>query len=245
VATLRPNGSSIAVYYVHSDQLGAPRRISRPSDNIVVWQWDSDPFGTTAPSEDPDGDGIAFIFNLRFPGQYYDAETGLNYNMARDFDPLTGRYIESDPIGLAGGVNTYAYAYASPLQWSDPSGLDPRQLDPNSEECKALARKIDNIRKDIDKRKREYEENPGKLPESVPGGKPRESREGHLGLIKDLEQILAQREREYAQKCGGQQCPDDSAIKNIAGALGISVTTYLIISEGSRLFPPRNLIPIP
>jgi hypothetical protein len=134
----------------------------------------------------------------------------------------------------------------NPLRWSDPSGLGPRQLDPNSEECKALARKIDNIRKDIEKRRREHAENPGKLPESVPGGKPRESREGHLGLIKDLEAILAQREAEYAAKCGGQQCPPDtSAIEDMAKMLGVSVGTYLLISEGSRLFPPRNAIPIP
>jgi hypothetical protein len=174
------------------------------------------------------------------------AETGLNYNWNRDFDPATGRYIESDPAGLAGGINTYAYAFDSPSRWSDPSGLGPQPLDPNSEECKALARKIDNIRKDIEKRWREYEENPGKLPESVPGGKPRESREGHLGLIKELEQILAQREKEYAEKCGRQQCPpDNSAVENMAKMLGLSVTTYLIISEGSRLFPPRNAIPVP
>jgi hypothetical protein len=56
------------------------------------------------------------------------------------------------------------------MSWSGPSGLAPRPLDPNGEECKALARKIDNIRQDIEKRRREYEENPDKLPESVPVG---------------------------------------------------------------------------
>ena len=50
VATLRPNGGSVAVYYVHTDHLNTPRRISRPSDNVIVWRWDSDPFGTTAAS---------------------------------------------------------------------------------------------------------------------------------------------------------------------------------------------------
>jgi len=171
----------------------------------------------------------------------------LHENGFRAYDPAIGRYPTSDPSGLAGGINTYAYAFDNPVSWSDPSGLAPRQLDPNGEECKALAKKIDNIRQDIEKRRREYEENPGKLPESVPGGKPRESREGHLGLINELEQILAQREKEYAEKCGRQQCPSDntSAVDNIAKMLGVSVTTYLIISEGSRLFPPRNALPIP
>jgi RHS repeat-associated protein len=63
------------------------------------------------------------VYNLRFPGQYYDAETGLNQNVNRDYDPLTGKYLESDPIGLAAGVNTYAYVGGDPVSNRDPSGL--------------------------------------------------------------------------------------------------------------------------
>lgn len=63
-----------------------------------------------------------FPYNLRFPGQYYMAETGLNYNYHRDYDPLTAKYVESDPFGLRGGINTYAYVEDDPLDGIDPTG---------------------------------------------------------------------------------------------------------------------------
>ena len=70
----------------------------------------------------PSGLGV-FEFNLRLPGQYFDKETNLHYNYFRDYDPGIGRYIESDPIGLEGGLNTYSYTKSSPLAHSDPLGL--------------------------------------------------------------------------------------------------------------------------
>jgi len=74
--------------------------------NQVVWRHlpTTEPFGSSAPEEDPDNDGNAFTLNLRFPGQYFDRETNLHYNYFRDYDSQTGRYVQADPIGLAGGL---------------------------------------------------------------------------------------------------------------------------------------------
>jgi RHS repeat-associated protein len=122
VATLQPNGSGgVNIFYIHSDHLNAPRKVQQPVTDTLVWRWDTDPFGTAAPNENPAGLGT-FPYNLRFPGQYYMAETGLNYNYHRDYDPLTAKYIESDPFGLRGGINTYAYVEDDPLDGIDPTG---------------------------------------------------------------------------------------------------------------------------
>ncbi len=88
-----------------------------------MWRWDPDTFGSIAPNTNPAGLGT-FVYNLRFPGQYSLNESGLYYNYFRDYDPQTGRYIESDPIGLAAGVNIYAYVAGNPLNYIDPFGLD-------------------------------------------------------------------------------------------------------------------------
>jgi len=105
IATIRTDqtGGSVGVFYIHTDHLNAPMKITRPADNAVIWRWDHDPFGNGAPNEDPDGNGLPLKFNLRDPGMYADEETGLYYNWYRYFDPQTGRYNSSDPIGLKGG----------------------------------------------------------------------------------------------------------------------------------------------
>ena len=121
--------TSGGLFYVHPDHLGTPRAITRPNDNALVWRWENaEPFGNSLPDENPSGMG-AFAYNLRFPGQYYDAETGTHYNYFRDYDAALGRYTQSDPIGLKGGLNTYLYVLANPIKRSDRRGLDA--YDPN------------------------------------------------------------------------------------------------------------------
>ncbi|MCP4276571.1 MAG: hypothetical protein GY779_09495 [Gammaproteobacteria bacterium] len=107
-----------SITYLHTDHLATPRKATNEAGQ-VVWQWDSEAFGNALPQSS----GVEV--NLRFPGQYYDQETGLYYNYFRTYDPSTGRYLESDPIGLGGGLNTYAYVGGNPLSYSDPLGLCP------------------------------------------------------------------------------------------------------------------------
>jgi RHS repeat-associated protein len=124
VAVLKPTApSGFALFYIWSDQLGTPRQITDTS-NVSRWEWaHNDPFGNNTPNENPAGQGT-FTYNLRFPGQYYDAETGKHYNYFRDFDASLGRYLQSDRIGLGGGTDTYSYVGQAPLLRTDRLGLD-------------------------------------------------------------------------------------------------------------------------
>ena len=102
--------------YVHTDHLGAPQKMTDGGQNIV-WDAVSDPFmAQPLPTN--------LTMNLRLPGQQFDSLTGLHYNGIRDYDPTLGRYLESDPIGLAGEINTYAYVDGNPITNVDPLGLD-------------------------------------------------------------------------------------------------------------------------
>jgi RHS repeat-associated protein len=106
------------LYYVHNDHIGTPLVMSDES-GIQVWRAVYGPFGKATVDATSNVE-----LNVRFPGQYYDSETGLHYNYYRYYDVDIGRYLTSDPIGLAGGVNTYGYVGSNPIRWTDYYGLD-------------------------------------------------------------------------------------------------------------------------
>ncbi len=123
VVVLKQEQGNAVPYYVYADHINTARVITRASDNVMVWRWDhADPFGVALPNENPAG-AARFSYNLRFPGQVFDAESGFHYNYFRDYNPQTGRYLQSDPIGLKGGINTYAYVEGNPLSYVDIKGL--------------------------------------------------------------------------------------------------------------------------
>ena len=124
---------------VHPDHLGTPRLITDEA-NLPVWQWPYSAFGANKPTgilkatqkpkqaytNEPvllKATNPALTFNLRFPGQYFDEESNLNYNYFRNYMPTQGRYSQADPIGLEGGLNRFGYGNLNVISNSDPFGL--------------------------------------------------------------------------------------------------------------------------
>ena len=105
------------VYHYVNDHLGTPQEI-HDGRGQIVWAADTSAYGKTRNYLRREIDNP-----IRFPGQYYDAESGLHYNRYRYYDPMAARYINQDPIGLKGGMNQYAYVASNPLTRIDPLGL--------------------------------------------------------------------------------------------------------------------------
>ena len=132
VALVDDTAAAPVLYFIHTDQLGTPQKLTGPGGSIV-WDGAFDPFGNP---QFVSGGGVwgtsvwgsftwgadLSLTNLRFPGQYIDGETALNQNWFRDYDPTMGRYIQSDPIGLRAGTNTYAYVEDNPLTYFELKG---------------------------------------------------------------------------------------------------------------------------
>jgi RHS repeat-associated protein len=108
----------VEVFYFHTDHLGTPRVVA-DSSGAVVWQGQYRPFGNVSVTTED------VVNPLRFPGQRDDGTSGVYYNYFRDYDPATGRYIQSDPIGLTAGLNTYGYVGGKPSRYIDETGLCP------------------------------------------------------------------------------------------------------------------------
>lgn len=94
--------------YLHPDHLGSPR-IGTDSAKYIVWRWDDSTFGAVPPVG-------SVILRIRLPGQYAAPETSLFLNGYRTYNPLSGRYLESDPVGIVGGINTYGYVVRNRLR---------------------------------------------------------------------------------------------------------------------------------
>ncbi|EIJ1425530.1 PAAR/RHS domain-containing protein [Salmonella enterica] len=119
VASVTGKGESRQVWYYHTDVTGTPQEVTA-ADGTLVWAGYIRGFGENA--ADISNSGAYFHQPLRLPGQYFDDETGLHYNLFRYYAPECGRFVSQDPIGLKGGLNLYAYA-PNPIRWIDPLGL--------------------------------------------------------------------------------------------------------------------------
>ena len=143
-----PDGGNYALYLL-SNPIQAPM-VGTDAHQAVAWEWvgSLSPFDNQQPiipsaAQSSYGDTIlANVMALRYPGQIYDQPSGLHYNWHRYYDPTTGRYLQADPIGLAGGINPYAYVSGNPLREIDTTGLEsptvslmglPKQPDPFSQ----------------------------------------------------------------------------------------------------------------
>gem|GEM_PF-3526696 len=117
VAYVDHSGANPVTYYVHTDQVMRPRKLT-DGTGAVLWDRIATPFG------DEHTVTGTLTQKLQFPGQIEDSETAFFQNWHREYDPELGRYVQSDPIGLLGGINTYGYVGGNPVMYVDPMGLD-------------------------------------------------------------------------------------------------------------------------
>ncbi|MGO4704122.1 RHS repeat-associated core domain-containing protein [Dyella sp. 2RAB6] len=209
VALVDTSGGVSSMGYVHADGLSTPRAVA-DAGGAVVWQWpfQGNPFGEQQPAS-----SSGYAFNLRFPGQYYDLESGLSYNVNRDYDAASGRYVQSDPLGLDGGISTYAYVMSTPLVATDPLGLSragwkDSPMDPNGVGCANLLKRIENLKAEIQRQIQNLATNPQTLPYYAPGfdgpgGPLKASVWGHEQLLIKYEADLVKALAEYRNRCGG------------------------------------------
>ena len=207
------------------------------------------------------------LSDFRYAGMFYQQESGLYLTRHRAYDPRTGRWLSRDPLGEGAGDNLYSYVAGDPINDIDPEGM---QIG-SPEWCKRQAERIRNIEQKIRERIGELDENPQNLPEACRGDdlKPSLSRRGHRRLINMDKANLATQKALYAAFCDDEPKPPRIPIpspepepapkpakpnnspfdlgywEKVTGLTGTALIIYLILSEGSRAFPPRNLVPVP
>ena len=149
-------GQEREILYYHCDQIGVPQALTDAAGH-TVWRGRYGAWGGLEGEEKAEG----IHQPLRLQNQYCDEETGLHYNFFRYYDPVLGRFISQDPIGLAGGLNAYRFA-PNAQTWVDPLGLSPKCSDAKRAECnkqaeidEAICRKIPE--RDRDRRRRCWE----------------------------------------------------------------------------------------
>ncbi len=243
-----------ATGFMFSNYLGSVVAVAGAASVTNTYQYG--PYGEALPSSS--ADSVPF----RFTGREKDTDT-LYYYRARYYHTGMARFISDDPTGMSGGVNPYSYVSGNPVSSGDPPGTQPGSPD----WCRRQLERIQNIQDKINERIGELDENPQGLPEACPGDdlKPSLSRRGHRKLINMDKANLAAQKALYAAYCGGGPPPIPVPVpvpvpaptpnnnspfsleywEALTGLTGAALLTYIVISEGSRLFPPRNLVPIP
>ena len=185
------------------------------------------------------------MYGARMSGatvQVFDQETGLFQNWHREYNVRLGRYMQSDPIGLRGGINTFAYVEGNPLSFTDPMGLAKHKA--GSAHCKALKKKIDNLNGDLDDRWNDLKK--GGLPERLlPKGQgelPGTTMRGHRMLINERDSNLRKWEKRYDDECesddkdGGGGCDECTA-----GAVAATMVGGYLVYRCVRMLP--SLLP--
>lgn len=208
------------VYFYQNDHLGTPQRMVTTTGE-VVWAASYSAFGKATAS-------VNSISNyLRFPGQYFDKETDLHHNYFRDYDPVTGRYIQADPSGFFGGINLYGYAFQNPIALSDPNGLRPTVVrTPRGVPNARVNRRIERLkrqRQSLQDRLRNLKNKAKRVKKKL---------DNIQSLIDDINSQIDRLMKRFPQECVETTCPWDFRF-----ALEKECT---VINSGPQMSPTRG-----
>ena len=211
-------------YHYLKDHLGTAHEVIDNSGTII-WQGDYRSFGAVM-------EAVSLVNNrLRFAGQYFDTESGLHYNNFRDYDPAIGRYLQSDPIGLWGGLNTYGYVYQNPVNYVDDNGLKPRNINRNTrayrrnerlrQQQQSLRDRLQNLQNKVQKTK--------------------DIAEGIAEIQEQLKELDKNLNSNYPSKCARRICPWDPILPDLLNPPNDSFCPAPQ-KQGPRLEPPRDAV---